>query len=235
MPNIKNGHKLSTKSRRKSRRKSSRKSRRKLRGKSRQKYMKKFKKQYGGIHPSDIITTENRDMHIGRLVQIKIIRQNTHTDLFGNHFTPDLVNKTFKIIDSHHYGQYATDDNFVALEPIHDYNHFFDMDNEPLLITIPSNFIDIRNIPYIVKLISFRNIFTRDNINRSTAARQDFRRRKGLALTEHPAETEVIPSHSARRATNPMPFDASVIINTKDGPLQVQVPENIMKKIKEYM
>ena len=235
-----NGHKLSRKSRRKSLRKSRRKSRRKSLRKSLRKSMKKLKKQYGGIDPRDIITTENRDMHIGRLVQIKMNRHNTETDIFGNYFIRELVDKTFKIIDSNPFRQYALDDDFVALEPIHDYNNFFDMNDADILVDIPSTFsaTALRDNDHIVKLLSgsgISNIFTRGNINRSTAARQDFRRRKGLALTEHPAETVVIPSHSVRRATNPMPFDASVIINTLDGPIQVEVPLNVMEVIRSFM
>ena len=227
-----NDNKLSRKSRRKSRRKSLRKSFRKS--------MKKLKKQYGGIDPRDIITTENRDMHIGRLVQIKMNRDNTETDIFGNYFIRELVDKTFKIIDSNPFRQYTLDDNFVALNPIHDYNNFFDMNDADILVDIPSNFsaTALRDNDHIVKLLSgsgISNIFTRDNINRSTAARKDFVRRKGLALTEHPAETAVIPSHSVRRATNPMPFDASVIINTLDGPVEVEVPKNVMEVIRSFM
>ena len=202
--------------------------------------MKKLKKQYGGIDPRDIITTENRDMHIGRLVQIKMNRDNTETDIFGNYFIRELVDKTFKIIDSNPFRQYTLDDNFVALNPIHDYNNFFDMNDADILVDIPSNFsaTALRDNDHIVKLLSgsgISNIFTRDNINRSTAARKDFVRRKGLALTEHPAETAVIPSHSVRRATNPMPFDASVIINTLDGPVEVEVPKNVMEVIRSFM
>ena len=202
--------------------------------------MKKLKKQYGGIDPRDIITTENRDMHIGRLVQIKMNRDNTETDIFGNYFIRELVDKTFKIIDSNPFRQYTLDDNFVALNPIHDYNNFFDTNDADILVDIPSNFsaTALRDNDHIVKLLSgsgISNIFTRDNINRSTAARKDFVRRKGLALTEHPAETAVIPSHSVRRATNPMPFDASVIINTLDGPVEVEVPKNVMEVIRSFM
>ena len=235
-----NDNKLSRKSRRKSRRKSLRKSFRKSLRKSFRKSMKKLKKQYGGIDPRDIITTENRDMHIGRLVQIKMNRDNTETDIFGNYFIRELVDKTFKIIDSNPFRQYTLDDNFVALNPIHDYNNFFDMNDADILVDIPSTFsaTALRDNDHIVKLLSgsgISNIFTRDNINRSTAARKDFVRRKGLALTEHPAETAVIPSHSVRRATNPMPFDASVIINTLDGPVEVEVPKNVMEVIRSFM
>ena len=34
-------------------------------------------------------------MHIGRLVQIKMNRHNTETDIFGNYFIRELVDKTF--------------------------------------------------------------------------------------------------------------------------------------------
>ena len=228
MPNIKkNGYK-SKKSRRKSVRKSVRK----------QSKSKSMKKQYGGIDPRDIITTENRDMNVGRLVQIKMNKNIRETDIFGNYFIDELIGKTFKIIGNNPFRQYTLNDNFIALEPIHDYNNFFDMNDADILLDIPSNFLDIGNSNYIVKLLSgsgISNIFTRDNINRSTAARQDFVRRKGLALTEHPAETAVIPSHLARRATNPMPFDASVIVNTLDGPIQVELPPNVMEVISSFM
>ena len=250
MPNIKNiktGYKSKRKSNRKLSRKSSRKSNRKSKRKSNRKSKRKsMKKQYGGIDPRDIITTENRDMHIGRLVQIKLTGNQQQvpgggpTDIYGDHFIYELVDKTFKIVDSNPFRRYALDDNFVALEPIHDYNNFFDMNNAEILVRIPSTFSAAVLYPnnYIVKLLSgsgISNIFTRGNINRSTAARQDFRRRRGLALTEHPAETAVIPSHFARRATNPMPFDASVTVNTLDGPVEVEIPTNVMEIIRGYM
>ena len=191
------------------------------------------KKQYGGISPHDVITTENRDRHIGRFVKIILLDNTNDTDLFGSYFVRELVDHTFKIINSNPFREFTLDDNFIALESVgNDYD-------EEILLNIPSRLLDILyNKPYLVKLITGSNIssmFTIDNITRLNEGARDRRRRRRLTLTEHPAETSTLPLYSDRRSDNPLPFSSTVTLNTINGPLDVNIPLELLKIIASHI
>ena len=238
------------KSRRKSRRKSKRKSRRKSKRKSR-------RKQSGGINPANIITTQNKNNYIGRLVKIKEIIPNLETAYLAEGFNiremlwkigqPDpgllAVQRRYAYTLLHDFGipipGWVTNSDHVVLSIADD-----DDDDEysDVILSIPNNIDEIYNnqFDFFIELVTDTGVsemLTRDNITRLNRNARDRRRLRQLALTEARIDTERsrLDLHSRQRAPDPTPFDATITINTMDGPTEVEVPVEIMEIISSYI
>jgi hypothetical protein len=237
------GKKLRRKSRRKSRKKSRRKSKR---------------KQSGGINPANIITTQNKNNYIGRLVKIKEIIPNIETEFLDEYNMretlwkierPDLNfvmdQRRVAVTHAQHFGLpvpgWVTNRDHIILSTEDDrYNEAAGYYNT--ILSIPNNMDEIYNnqFDYLIELVTDTGVsemLTRDNIRRLNRNARDRRRLRQLALTEARIDTERsrLDLHSTQRVTNPTAFNATITINTMDGPTEVEVPEEIMEIIASYI
>lgn len=190
------------------------------------------------VNPANIITNENKNRHLGRLVKIiELYPDNTKTDANNLHFLKDMSNKNiiFRIQTPFREDNFYLDD-YVKIKPIKYYT--YDMiGREELFIKLPDTIDDINYMlfPYVVELVTgsglSENMRSENILNRSRVRT----RRRRLALTEHPAETSVIPLHTHIRSQNPLAFNSSVIVNTDDGPEEIELPEEVMRIISRYV
>ena len=130
----------------------------------------------------------------------------------------------------------AFNDDYVVLIPIDKNIEGYVIDE--LFVRIPNNMDEVFNNQFsnLVELMTGSGVsqmLTRDNIRRLNRNARDRRRRRQLALTEPQWVTDILPLHSDRRATNPRPLDASVTIDTDDGPVNIDVPQDLLNLIAE--
>jgi hypothetical protein len=189
------------------------------------------------VNPGNIITNENKNRYLGRLVKItELYEDNTKTDGNNSHFLKDLSkNLIFRIQTPFRDDDYYLN-SYVKIKPIKHYN--YDMiGRDEMFIEVPDTIDDIDYItfPYVVELVTGSGLSERmrsDNI--LTKSRERGRRRR-LAVTEHPAETSALPIHSHIRSSNPWSFNSSVIVNTINGPVEVELPMEVMRIIGRYL
>ena len=127
-------------------------------------------------------------------------------------------------------------DKYVKIKPIKYYN--WDMlGRDELYIEIPDTIddIDYLSYPYVVELVTgsglSKSMRSENMLNKSRIRT----RRRRLALTEHPAVTSVLPLNYHIRSTNPLSFNSSVILNTEEGQVEVELPQEIMEIISKYV
>ncbi len=190
------------------------------------------------VNPRNIITNENKNRYLGRLVKItELYPDNTKTDGDTTHFLKDISEEKiiFRIQTPFREDDYYLD-KYVKIKPIKYYN--WDMlGRDELYIEIPDTIDDINYMlfPYVVELVTgsglSENMRSENILNRSRVRT----RRRRLALTEHPAETSVLPLNYHIRSQNPLAFNSSVIVNTDDGPEEIELPEEVMRIISRYV
>ena len=189
------------------------------------------------VNPGNIITNQNKNRYLGRLVKITELYPSNETDGYGDHFLKDLSeqNLIFRIQTPFREDGYYLND-FVKIKPIRNYT--FDMiGRNEIFIKIPDTTNDINYMlfPYVVELVTGSGLsenMRSENILHRNRVRS---RRRRLALTEHPAETSVLPLNYHIRSQNPLPFNSSVILNTEEGQIEVELPLEIMENIARYI
>lgn len=190
------------------------------------------------VNPGNIITNENKNRYLGRLVKItELYPDNTKTDGNTTHFLKDISEEKiiFRIQTPFREDDYYLD-KYVKIKPIKYYN--WDMlGRDELYIEIPDTIddIDYLSYPYVVELVTgsglSKSMRSENMLNKSRIRT----RRRRLALTEHPAETSVLPLNYHIRSTNPLSFNSSVILNTEEGQVEVELPQEIMEIISKYV
>ena len=193
------------------------------------------RKQSGGVNPGNIITNENKNKYLGRLVKIKTLIPNNKTDEYGMYFLQGFAdnNNIFRIMTPFR-GDLDGYDNSVILKPIKLYGLF---DRENILIKVPNTIdnLDSNIFPNLVELVTGSGLSKSMEPNNILTRGRMRTRKRQLALTEHPVETHVLPIDSHKRSINPRPLNSSVILNTNDGPITVDVPIELMELISSYV
>ena len=189
------------------------------------------------VNPGNIITNENKNRYLGRLVKItELYEDNTKTDGNNLHFLKDLSkNLIFRIQTPIRDDDYYLN-SYVKIKPIKHYN--YDMiGSDEMFIEVPDTFDDIDYItfPYVVELVTGSGLSERMRSDNILTKYRERGRRRRLAVTEHPAETSALPIHSHIRSSNPWSFNSSVIVNTINGQVEVELPMEVMRIIGRYL
>jgi hypothetical protein len=172
------------------------------------------------VNPGNIITNENKNRYLGRLVKItELYPDNTKTDGDTTHFLKDISEEKiiFRIQTPFKTDGYYLD-KYVKIKPIKYYN--WDMlGRDELFIEIPDTIDDINYMlfPYVVELVTgsglSENMRSENMLNKS----------------------RILPLNYHIRSTNPLSFNSSVILNTKEGQIEVELPQEIMEIISKYV